>query len=190
MRLSRLKYSILFGLCAVLILSPLPSFAAEQGLQVLTVSRLGDVEMDCNSLSQEAALMRDIVATTQELKDDAEVNGHGIGVAGAIGGLVVGTATGGLGLAAAGLIAGHLNSEKGDKADTVQDIAAQRRILMMGIYNAKGCVGPIEHAMHIPEMEEEKTTLDKVSDRLASVAPAGGESASGAVVTRKPRYNE
>lgn len=188
MHLSRLKHTILSGFCAAFILSPLPVFAAEQGLQVLTVSRLGDVELDCNSLSQEAALMRDIVATTQELKDDAEVNGHGIGVAGAIGGLVVGTATGGLGLAAAGLIAGHLNSEKGDEADTVQDIAAQRRILMMGIYNAKRCIGPIEHAMYIPEMEEEKTAIDKVSDRLASVAPAGGNNDKAA--ERKPRYNE
>lgn len=75
---------------------------------------------------------------------------HGITAAGAIGSLLIGSATGGIGLAVGGFLMNHSVEERSDEADKIQDIAAQRRTLMMGIHNAKGCFGPIEHAMQNP----------------------------------------
>lgn len=184
-----LKRSITVFLGLIIVSSGvLPATAGNNSaVTTLQVSRLGDVELSCHALSQEATLMRDIVATTQDIKENTEFNERGIGVAGAIGGLVVGTATGGIGLAAAGFIANHLNDEKNEEADEVQDIAAQRRILMMGIFNAKGCVGPIEHAMHIPEPIQIGEAPEEVTEHLASIAPAAGNDYYGDL---RRRYNE
>jgi hypothetical protein len=158
-------------LCALSILAlSSPAFAGEgQGPQALElkVTRAGDFEMSCHALSQEALTMSQIINTTQDIKDESTMQSRGISAAGAVGSFIVGTATGGIGLAAAGLLLDHNVEEKADKADTVQDTAAQRRSLMMGIYNAKGCFGPIEHAMQDPKEHDPFS--------LANLAPASGE---------------
>lgn len=174
-------------LCSAILLSPGLAMAQKAKVQTLQISRAGDLEMSCGELSQEATLMRDIVATTQGIKNDKEFNERGIGVAGAIGGLVIGSATGGIGLAAAGLLANHINEEEKEEADSVQDKAAQRRILMMGIFNAKGCKGPIEHAMQDPEAMKMDEAPSAVAETLASIKPASGPEYYGDL---RHRYNE
>lgn len=168
-------------LCAALtFIIPHSAFAEEsKSLQAmeLSVSRIGDIEMSCGSLSQEALTMREIINTTQDIKDKSTLQSHGINAAGAVGSFVIGTVTGGIGLAAAGFLLGHNVDEQADTADSVQDVAEQRRSLMMGIYNAKGCFGPIEHAMQNPQ------ELDLMS--LAAVSPASGEEEK----ERAPHYN-
>lgn len=94
--------------------------------------------------------MAKIIFATQDVKNNSELRSHGVTAAGAIGSFLIGSATGGIGLAVGGFLMNHTIDERKDRADTLQDTAAQRRTLMMGIHNAKGCFGPIEHAMQNP----------------------------------------
>ena len=71
--------------------------------------------------------------------------------------------------------------EKKENADEIQDIAEQRRTLMMGIYNAKGCFGPIEHAMQNPE------DFDAI-DSIKKIEISAGESKYHSDIRR--RYND
>lgn len=123
------------------------------------ISRKGDLELSCNALSSEAANMREIISNTQNIKDNAEIKSHGVTAAGAVGSFLIGSVTGGIGLAVGGFLIDHNIDEHSDKADEVQDIAEQRRTLMVGIHNAKGCFGPIEHAMQNPEKFEKPEQL-------------------------------
>ncbi|MCB1651862.1 MAG: hypothetical protein KDI46_07420 [Alphaproteobacteria bacterium] len=155
-----------------------PSIGAVQDRpEIFQVSYLGDTEKSCGALSAEAARMRDIIYTTADLKNKSKLQTNGVTAAGAVGSLVVGSVTGGIGLALGGFLLEHNISETSERADEVQDIAEQRRSLMMGIYNAKGCVGPIEHAMQNPD----KFNL---LNEIAALEPAAGE--------EKPRarYNQ
>ncbi|GJL85162.1 MAG: hypothetical protein DHS20C02_09370 [Micavibrio sp.] len=146
----------------------------------LQVSRLGDTELSCGALSQEAALMRDIIDTTQDIQDSSEMKSHGINAAAGVGGFLIGTVTGGIGFAAAGFLLDQSTKDDASEADSVQDTAQQRRSLMMGIYNAKGCLGPIEHAM------QDRVTQEKQETRLAAIETQAGKEKE----PRKPRYNE
>lgn len=141
----------------------------------MTISKLGDTELSCGGLSQEAAGMRDIIFTTQEIKDAAKIRSHGVTAAGALGSFLIGTVTGGVGLAVGGFLLDHNIGQTEKEADAIQDIAAQRRTLMMGIFNAKGCEGPLEHAMQNPE----------IFDPLGAIASI--ETSSGDTGT--PEYN-
>ena len=121
-------------------------------LDELLVSREGDIEMQCNDLSREAMEMRNVIYTTQEMKDKAKLKKHGVTAAAGIGSFLIGTVTGGVGLALGGFLLEQNFGGEASDADKIQDIAEQRRTLMMGIYNAKGCFGPLEHAMQSPEI--------------------------------------
>jgi hypothetical protein len=135
--------------------------------QGLKVSRPGDLEKNCDELLREAFLMRQIIYETQDIKNDSEFKSHGITAAGAVGSLVVGTATGGLGLAAMGFMLDREADEEGDRADRIQDVAEQRRTFMAGIFNAKSCQGPMATALKNPKRGPE---LD-----LNAIKPASGE---------------
>jgi hypothetical protein len=111
----------------------------------------GDLEMSCNQLSHEALNMQKIVNNTQDIQNDADMQSRGISVAGTAAGFLVGTLTGGIGIAAAGMLAQHASDSEGDEAEDLQDIAYQRRTFMLGIFKAKKCMGPIEHTLLTPE---------------------------------------
>lgn len=144
--------------CAVIALTTItPAHAIEQSavgealpLKNLQASIQGDLEMSCGALSYEAANMRDIIHAMQDVKNASSMQSHGLTAAGAVGSFLVGTVTGGIGLAVGGFLLDYSIDERENNADTYQDIAEQRRTLMMGIYNAKGCNGPLEHAMQAP----------------------------------------
>ena len=156
-----------------------PAFATEA--TYLQVSRIGDTQLSCGQLSQEAILMRDIIGATEEIKDDAELQNYEISAAGAVGSLLISSATGGLGLAAVGYLLQQNSEDKGDEADAV------RRSLMVGIYNAKGCSGPIEHAFYLPDSDD--VGLRGQTVQISAVAPsAGGSSEYSNHRTRS--YNE
>ena len=161
----------------LLCLPPLTARAAEREVRELEISRPGDLEMGCGALSREAALMRDIITVTQDIKDDRHMNDRGITAMGAVGSLLVGTATGGIGLAAAGLLATEVNDSGSEQAESVQDIAAQRRAFMIGIYNAKGCEGPIEHTMREKPLN------------FSQIEPAAGGQGEQRVAGNEPAYN-
>ena len=173
---------IFSGCVALALLSAAPAHAIDP--LDLQVSRLGDVDMSCGELAQEAVLMRDIIFTTEDIKDKSEMQSRGITAAGAVASFLVGTATGGIGLAAAGFLAEHQVDEKGEDADSVQDIAEQRRSLMLGIYNAKGCLGPIEHALQTPPQ------YDGLAAQLAAIEAAGSADTDTSNNPPAPRYND
>jgi len=119
-------------------------------LKAIQISTPNDLQLDCNELSSEAYKMKKIIQTTQNIKDTSDLKSNGVTAAGALGSLIIGTATGGIGLAIGGYLMHQNIEERGDKADDIQYIAAQRRTLMLGIHNAKGCFGPTEDAMLPP----------------------------------------
>lgn len=136
-----------------------PAKAAE-----FKVSRPGDMELTCLQLSKEAARMQGIIANASDSQENAEMQGHGITAATGIGGFLIGTVTGGIGFAAAGLIASEAIDSNVDDAEDKKDQAAQRRSFLVGIYQAKECTGPIEHVL-----------IDTPEDKLADISPAAGE---------------
>jgi hypothetical protein len=149
----------------------------------LEVSKPGDLEMSCGELSEEALLMNDIIATTQDIRDNSEVKERGIGVAGAAASFLVGTLTGGLGIAAAGYLANEAVEGKGDNAESVQDVAEQRRSFVTGIYNSKGCLGPIDHAMQ----KEPGDAPETKAEDAAKLETAAGETTPPSI---QPAYNQ
>ncbi len=132
-------------------------------METLTISRLGDIELTCGALSSEALEMRDFIYTTQDIKDRAVLRSHGVTAAGAVGSFLIGSVTGGVGLAVGGLLLDHNINQTENEADAIQDIAKQRRTLMMGIYNAKGCYGPLEHAMQNPQLFDPLMRLSHIN---------------------------
>lgn len=136
--------------------------------QKLQISRLGDTELSCGELSEEASLMQEIVNTTQSIKDQKDFEKTGVTAAGAIGSFLVGSVTGGIGIAAAGYLLKDNLDDHAESANGIQDIAKQRRMLMIGIYHAKGCSGPIE------TIAIDKTPTPDLVTRLTDIAPASG----------------
>lgn len=146
-----------------------PAFAVDTSAgKELQVSRLGDVEMSCGALSREALSMREVEYELDLLKDDAEMQGYGVSAVTGIGGFLIGTVTGGIGFAAAGLLANEAITADAEEAEALQDVASQRKSLMMGIFKAKGCYGPIEHVM------QQVTQEPETREALADIEPASG----------------
>lgn len=144
----------------------------------MKVTHVGDVELSCAALSEEAAYMRDIIDNKESLKQDAKMQEYGVNAAAGIGSFLVGTVTGGIGFAAAGFLAAEAINEDAEEAEALRDVASQRRSFMMGIFNAKGCYGPIEHVMlRAPEQDE--------ATELANIMPAAGDTHSS-----PSRYNQ
>lgn len=185
-------------LCAILSLSltspafalkppPIPErkpFAVQTNPKITTdtlvISKTGDVEMPCGALSKEAILMRDIIHQMEEVKNGSDIQSHGVTAAGAVGSFLIGSVTGGIGLAVGGFLLDQNISSNKDDADEIQDIAKQRRTLMMGIYNAKSCFGPLEHAMQNPEKRD-------AMDIIADIQPASGKTYQTEL---RRRYND
>ena len=167
-----------------------PSFAAAETSFThsdpfaLHVAKDGDLDMPCKALIDEAALMRDIIQTTEDIKGDSEFNGHAVTAVGAVGSFLVGTATAGLGLAAAGFVAAREVEGSGDNADNIQDTAHQRRALISGIFKAKNCTDPEGAFAAAMTPVREKSAINVGKERLATLThPAERDS-------NKPRYND
>ena len=126
----------------------------------LQISKPGDLELSCNALTAEALNMSQVILTTQNVKDNSDIKSHGVTAAGAVGSFLIGSVTGGIGLAVGGFLVNHNIEEHSDQADQIQDFAEQRRTLMVGIHNAKGCYGPIEHVMQTPK---ESATIKQIA---------------------------
>lgn len=108
----------------------------------LQIVQHGDMQLSCAGLIAEGRDMTKIMTLSEKQMDTSQMQEKGIGVAGAIGSFLVGSVTGGIGLAAAGFLAKGIPQENAEEADKFRDIAAQRRSVMMGIYKAKQCPQP------------------------------------------------
>lgn len=193
----------LLGSALLAIAAPLPAGAADFGMahdaKDLKISRLGDTELTCAALVHEALAMRGIIHTKQSIEDDSELKTRGIGAAGAVGSLLLGTLTAGVGLAAAGFIATEAVEEEAERADSIKETAKQRRSLMVGIYHAKGCEGDITHVMDDtppPHLKPSTTTAamyiadDHDEPRTAAPIVNAIAPASGHVPAPTFRYND
>lgn len=161
------------------------ALAMDAGSFDLQVSRVGDLDLSCGELAQEAALMKDIILTTQDIRDDSRIKEHGISAGAAAASFLVGTLTGGIGIAAAGFFANEAVESKSEQAESVQDIAEQRRSLMTGIYNAKGCQGPIDKTPQRPPATAQITIHE--AKALAQAEPAAGNIPAQRPI---PSYND
>lgn len=138
------------------------------------VSRKDDLTLGCAQLRQETAAMRMIITDKERVKNASKMQSRGISAAGAVGSLLVGTVTGGIGLAAAGLMLDHNVSEKKEDADHEQDIAEQRRTWLKGLYAAQDCEGPIETPNQAAEAEE-RSAENTLAEDLSALKTASGE---------------
>lgn len=185
--MKRIIHSFLILSCSNLVFfTPALANAADDPF-ALRVIRDTDIELSCQQLADEALLMRDIIQTTETIKNDSDFSGHAVTGAAAIGSFLVGTVTGGLGLAAAGYVASQGVEADGEKADSIQDIARQRRALMIGIHKTKGCQNSITAAI---TPVESKTPLQTGSERLARMEPASGKEARLPAQEQPPHYND
>ena len=139
--------------------------------------------------------MRRVIEGSEKIRDDTRMKSHGVTAAGALGSLLLGTVTGGVGLAAAGFVANEAITQEDEDARSVASIAAQRRGFMVGIYNAKGCNGPIEHVMIDRTTRDNKTRVAELEERadrdMNDVSPAAGGQETPAEMAADPaRYNQ
>ena len=178
-------------------------YLTNQELLDFQIVRIGDTDRSCQQLSQEAGRMQAIVSDKQLIQDDAHMKTRGIQAAGTIGSVVLGAATAGIGLGVAGFLASEAIASEAEEADTLQDKAAERRSFIVGIYNAKGCTGPIEHVMVDRDIEQIVTQLAPAAgthqDRTAALNYTYQQEIEdheknlpsfGRAVLRNTRYND
>lgn len=103
----------------------------------------GDDVLDCAGIRQHIASMEEMIVSSDQEQRAAQNTGTGISIAKAIGGFLIGSIPGAIGVMAAGHVASEAAEGKADVAEAREDIAGQRRSMMIGMYNAKGCTGPI-----------------------------------------------
>lgn len=167
-----MKYTLAVIACFALAFLPARAYATDftPGFQV---SQSGDLEKSCHEISQEVSDMELLISHTQNTLDGSEMTNHGVTVAKTVGSYLVGSLAGGIGIIAAGYIVSEAADDRFEEAAAVQDVAEQRRSFMAGIYNARGCVGPLEK-------------------KLAEIETAAGEETTGAPEPkrRELRYNE
>lgn len=203
-----IKHALTIACSLALCASPLSARADEYSSSkpfndpyALQVTQPGDSRLSCDDMHQESLLMRDIINTTEDLKDSAKLQGHGIKAVGAIGSFLIGSVTGGLGLAAAGFLANNEIESGAEDADNIQDKAEARRSLMVGLYSGKNCMGSIDYVL------QDDSNTDNEANRRLSIASLGTlnglEPAAGSqelsdnlnndekpAVRRTPRYND
>lgn len=159
-------------ICAITLSPALALAESTQDPYAFSFAQRGDLELTCTELVDEANLMNEIIQTTEDLKSDAKFNNHAIAAAAGIGSFVVGTLTGGLGIAAAGFFASQEMDGNEDNAEDIQDIAEQRRALMLGIHQAQGCETPIKDTIINAKT---KSVMETGNERLANIEPASGK---------------
>ena len=165
-----MRLSVPTSICAIIAgFSLIPAPVCAAALAPFTVSQSVDARMDCHQLSNEAFIMKSIIAQTRNQRQGFKMQTQGIGVVGTAASFVVGSVTGGLGIAAAGLFARHATDQAGDHAEIMQEVAQQRRTLMIGMFNGKGCVGPIEGALQDAPMPSE---LNQIAAAAGDARPA------------------
>lgn len=146
------------------------AMAADAANAMLAINQVGDIDLTCEEISQEVNDMQDLIQEALNDQDNGNMTKRGMGVVETVGTYAVGSLGGAIGIMAAGLVVSHAANDRVEDAENIIDAAAQRRSFMAGIYNVKGCTGPLD---------------------LADIEPAAGhEKGADASYERKPRYND
>jgi hypothetical protein len=150
MRQNKIKRAVTGGLMAACALIVLEAPARAQTgavtdsapVPVLTdIANPGDPALDCAGLGAEIARMEQISAHYDRAQRNAENTGTGINIAKAIGGFLIGSIPGALGVMAAGHVAGEAAENNAETAQEQENIAMQRRSMLIGMYKGKSCAG-------------------------------------------------
>lgn len=167
-------YAVLTGAAVLAVFAPAPARAVEY--LDIQISRADDLLMSCHEISQEISLMETIIQQSQLTQGKAELTSTGVGVAKTVASYFIGSLGGALGILAAGYLVNEATDDRADNAKTLENLAKQRRSFMVGIYNARTCVGPLD---------------------LASIEPAAGMPSPAPISVSEPRprdarfnYNE
>jgi hypothetical protein len=172
----KLLFAIMFACAMASVISPSqaannaqPETATAQpsAIEDFTISRKGDLELSCTELYHEAVAMSLIIADTKRIKEQSDMQSRGVSAAGAVGSFLIGSMTGGIGLALGGFLLDQNIEDREENADKIQDIAEQRRTFMMGIYTAQGCEGDI-YSM----IEKE---YPKDAEEISAIEPAASD---------------
>jgi hypothetical protein len=141
----------------------------------LQVAMPGDSLLDCTGISNEIVYMESVMTNSDEIQRQAENKGTGISIVKAVGGFLVGSVPGALGVMAVGHVAGEAAEGEAEDAAQLENIAALRRSMMVGMYNAKGCKGPIysQRAIRSAAIETPEPAPMAAVD-AAHVEPAAG----------------
>lgn len=151
--------------CAVL-LSLCRGAAAADDASAFEVARIGDLDMDCYQISREISAMELLVAQAVEEQESTKMTSTSVAVAKTVGSYLVGTLAGGLGILAAGYIVSEATDDREENAIALQNGAEQRRSFMAGIYNARGCNGPLALAAIQPAAGEEQDDTPQFRPRF------------------------
>lgn len=138
--------------------------AAEPITTEFAVAQPGDAALDCAAINREIAAMEDIIIENEATQRAAKNTGTGITIAKAVGGFLIGSVPGAIGVMAAGYAAGEVAEDRAETADGIADSAALRRSMMIGMYNAKACKGPL----HSPQ------SIKRVAVKYEDIEPAAG----------------
>jgi hypothetical protein len=88
--------------------------------------------------------MDEVIRQARETQKESQIANTGVGVAKTVASYLVGSLGGAIGIMAAGYIVGEATDDQAENASDLEDTAQQRRSFMIGVYNARSCVGPVE----------------------------------------------
>ena len=170
-------FLLLTTACCALLLGAGPAHAS--GVFPVQISQTGDTNLDCGQISSEVSSMNALVSRARKIERDTEMTNTGLGVAKTVGSFLIGSLGGALGILAAGHFASEVTDEKIDAALAAENSAKQRISLMSGIFDTKGCQGPLQAALDLPAGGD---------GNPAAIEPAAGEEHAG-IQPVKPRYS-
>ncbi len=145
-------------------------------LPQLEISMPGDTNMSCHALSSEITSMDQVISEALAAKNESRTTSTGIGVAKTVGGILVGSLGGAIGIMAAGHLLSSATDDETASADALQDIAEQRRSLITGIFTTKKCQGPRPAPLRD---RAAATKTAAVAPDLANTEPAAGGATAG-----------
>lgn len=165
-----------------------PRPAAKPALPALEVFMPGDDLLDCRGLNTQITSMEELIYNSDDAQRKAESTGTGISIAKAVGGFLIGSIPGAIGVMAVGHVAGEAAEGEAASAEEQENIAAQRRSMLIGMYNAKGCKGPLHNIRAL-----RNATIDETARHPAHIEPAAGPTGRrqrGTQPAHKVTYNE
>jgi len=182
-----MRLTSFFCLLAVVMLMATISSARAADSTLPEISQPGDAAMSCGDIRHEITKMEKVVMESRVAQEKSKDANIGIGVIKTVGSYLVGTLTGTIGFMAAGHIAKEATKEHGDDAAAIENIALQRRSLMIGMHNALEC-GALPPSQLLPE-EEEAQDASLMQGSPDTIEPAAGSEDIRPAHERQDRYN-
>lgn len=174
-------------LLLVLFMKTITSACAASDTSLLEISQPGDAGMSCGDIRREITKVEKTVMESRASQENSREAGIGIGVIKTVGSYLVGTLTGTIGFMAAGHLVKEAANEHGENAAATENIALQRRSLMIGMHNALDC-GNLPPTQLPPEEEAQDASI-RMPDSPNAIEPAAGTEDIRPPHEHQERYN-